>query len=58
MNSLARHSLSMRPDIPITDESIRLAREHQESERAKVTRLTGLRFDADGKPILPTKAER
>jgi hypothetical protein len=58
MNSLARHSLSMRPDIPITDESIRLAREHQESERAKVTRLTGLRFDANGKPILPKKAEQ
>lgn len=41
----------MRPDLPVTAESVAHAKAENQRERQEVTRVTGLRFREDGTVI-------
>ena len=53
MAQIRPQDVPRRPDIPCTADSIARAITDAERERQECTRLTGLRFASDGRPIVP-----
>ena len=51
MAQIRPQDVPRRPDIPMTDESIRLALQARDAERRQFERATGCTLDADGHVI-------